>query len=185
MGVNPSSQMYPAPQSAGSSSPLMYGGGFPPTSKNGPGSPSSAYASGFSPTSPYSPYGPDSSSPASTPHYGSSSSHYGAGPQQPPVHYMSRSPPSPYSPASLPAYYGAPYVPPPQFAGDYPASPPRPYPCDVCALSFDRHHDLKRHRTTHAGERPYVCNGGCEKTFTRKDALKRHQLSKECGRLEL
>ncbi|KAJ7701225.1 hypothetical protein B0H17DRAFT_897782, partial [Mycena rosella] len=51
----------------------------------------------------------------------------------------------------------------------------RPYPCDICALSFDRHHDLKRHKDTHVGERPYVCNGGCEKTFTRKDALKRHQ----------
>ncbi|GJJ06354.1 hypothetical protein Clacol_000545 [Clathrus columnatus] len=28
----------------------------------------------------------------------------------------------------------------------YPASPTRPYPCDMCALSFDRSHDLKRHR---------------------------------------
>ncbi|KAJ7119910.1 hypothetical protein C8R43DRAFT_843147, partial [Mycena crocata] len=58
----------------------------------------------------------------------------------------------------------------------FPASPARPYPCDICSLSFDRHHDLKRHRGTHAGERPYLCNGGCEKTFTRKDALKRHQV---------
>ncbi|KAJ7275734.1 hypothetical protein C8J57DRAFT_1311554, partial [Mycena rebaudengoi] len=46
----------------------------------------------------------------------------------------------------------------------------------MCVLSFDRHHDLKRHRETHAGERPYLCNGGCGKTFTRKDALKRHQV---------
>lgn len=28
----------------------------------------------------------------------------------------------------------------------YPASPTRPYPCDMCPLSFDRSHDLKRHR---------------------------------------
>ncbi|KAI0062903.1 hypothetical protein BV25DRAFT_1824948 [Artomyces pyxidatus] len=36
----------------------------------------------------------------------------------------------------------------------YPASPQRPFACDMCAL----------------------CNGPCGKTFTRKDALKRHQV---------
>jgi uncharacterized Zn-finger protein len=81
-------------------------------------------------------------------------------------------------------------------AGQYPASPQRPYACDLCVLSFSRQHDLKRHRDTHsglsrsstptcssanmigfAGEKPYNCDGGCGKNFTRKDALKRHQVS--------
>ncbi|KAH7909044.1 hypothetical protein BJ138DRAFT_1156229 [Hygrophoropsis aurantiaca] len=66
----------------------------------------------------------------------------------------------------------------------YPASPTRPFSCDLCALSFNRQHDLKRHRETHSGEKPFLCNGGCGKTFTRKDALKRHQLVKHCGHEE-
>lgn len=66
-------------------------------------------------------------------------------------------------------------------AVQYPASPTRPFSCDMCALSFNRQHDLKRHRDTHSGEKPFLCNGGCGKTFTRKDALKRHQLVKHCG----
>ncbi|KAF6760140.1 hypothetical protein DFP72DRAFT_776768, partial [Ephemerocybe angulata] len=66
----------------------------------------------------------------------------------------------------------------------YPSSPHRPFACDLCALSFNRQHDLKRHRETHTGEKPFLCNGGCGKTFTRKDALKRHQLVKGCGKVE-
>jgi len=87
----------------------------------------------------------------------------------------------PPPPNSAPLYssqmpYGQPMNP-----GMYPASPNRPFSCDMCALSFNRQHDLKRHRETHSGEKPFLCNGGCGKTFTRKDALKRHQLVKQCG----
>ncbi|TFL02461.1 hypothetical protein BDV98DRAFT_565846 [Pterulicium gracile] len=64
---------------------------------------------------------------------------------------------------------------------NYSPSDNRPYACDLCALTFSRQHDLKRHRDTHSGEKPYECNGGCGKTFTRKDALKRHQIVKNCG----
>lgn len=74
-------------------------------------------------------------------------------------------------------YYGRgdPVYTQPQYPAQYPASPSRPFSCDLCALSFNRQHDLKRHRETHSGEKPFLCNGGCGKTFTRKDALKRHQ----------
>lgn len=81
--------------------------------------------------------------------------------------------PSPSSSAGH--YYGHPHQ--SMLDAQVPASPQRPFPCDLCALSFNRQHDLKRHKETHSGERPFLCNGGCGKTFTRKDALKRHQVS--------
>jgi len=88
------------------------------------------------------------------------------------------SPPISYTTPPQPQY---PEIPIPQTIGissDHPSSPVRPFACDLCSLSFNRQHDLKRHRETHTGEKPFLCNGGCGKTFTRKDALKRHQVSK-------
>lgn len=82
------------------------------------------------------------------------------------MQYQSSPSPPPMSPEGL-------------IQAQYPASPLRPFACDMCALSFNRQHDLKRHRETHSGEKPFLCNGGCGKTFTRKDALKRHQVSIE------
>lgn len=112
-------------------------------------------------------------------------------PQQysPPGHTRNKfySQPQPYvtQPESPTQYGGSP----PQYPTQIPlspasttapylsGSPSRPFLCDLCTLSFNRQHDLKRHRETHTGEKPYFCNGGCGKTFTRKDALKRHQVS--------
>ena len=91
------------------------------------------------------------------------------------------SPEPPQRPQTSQMQYGhtsAQYVPQSPIEGSmqYPASPPRPFACDMCALSFNRQHDLKRHRDTHSGDKPFLCEF-CGKTFTRKDALKRHQVS--------
>lgn len=51
----------------------------------------------------------------------------------------------------------------------------RPFRCDQCPQSFNRNHDLKRHKRIHLAVKPFPC-GHCEKSFSRKDALKvRHQ----------
>lgn len=94
-----------------------------------------------------------------------------------PYGYTSASPPhSPSMPSHPSMYPSHPAYAQQTSMSQYPASPQRPFSCDMCALSFNRQHDLKRHRDTHTGEKPFVCNGGCGKTFTRKDALKRHQV---------
>ncbi|KAF2666162.1 hypothetical protein BT63DRAFT_416569 [Microthyrium microscopicum] len=56
----------------------------------------------------------------------------------------------------------------------------RPFKCDQCPQSFNRNHDLKRHKRIHLAVKPFPC-GYCEKSFSRKDALKRHMLVKGCG----
>ena len=55
-----------------------------------------------------------------------------------------------------------------------PQQPPhneRPFKCDQCPQSFNRNHDLKRHKRIHLAVKPFPC-GYCEKSFSRKDALK-------------
>ena len=47
----------------------------------------------------------------------------------------------------------------------------RPFKCDQCPQSFNRNHDLKRHKRIHLAVKPFPC-GFCEKSFSRKDALK-------------
>ncbi|KAJ9611985.1 hypothetical protein H2200_003580 [Cladophialophora chaetospira] len=64
-----------------------------------------------------------------------------------------------------------------------PQQPPthdRPFKCDQCPQSFNRNHDLKRHKRIHLAVKPFPCNH-CDKSFSRKDALKRHILVKGCG----
>jgi hypothetical protein len=58
------------------------------------------------------------------------------------------------------------------------ANQPRPHVCELCGLAFVRGHDLKRHKDTHTNSKPHVCE--CGKSFSRKDALKRHVYLKSC-----
>ncbi|BFZ64200.1 hypothetical protein YB2330_005339 [Saitoella coloradoensis] len=55
----------------------------------------------------------------------------------------------------------------------------RPFKCDECPQSFNRNHDLKRHKRIHLAVKPFPCPS-CDKSFSRKDALKRHILVKGC-----
>ncbi|KAF1916915.1 hypothetical protein BDU57DRAFT_249628 [Ampelomyces quisqualis] len=63
-----------------------------------------------------------------------------------------------------------------------PAANDRPFKCDQCPQSFNRNHDLKRHKRIHLAVKPFPCNH-CDKSFSRKDALKRHILVKGCGKV--
>lgn len=67
------------------------------------------------------------------------------------------------------------------------------YKCDECEKEFPRQSDCKRHKETHAWEKKFVCGGslsngqswGCQKSYARKDTLKKHHESKagrECIR---
>ena len=47
----------------------------------------------------------------------------------------------------------------------------RPFRCDLCPQSFNRNHDLKRHKRIHLAVKPFPC-AHCDKSFSRKDALK-------------
>ncbi|KAI8956829.1 hypothetical protein F5Y11DRAFT_361361 [Daldinia sp. FL1419] len=66
------------------------------------------------------------------------------------------------------------------YPSSHPISQDRPFKCDECPQSFNRNHDLKRHKRIHLAIKPFPCTF-CEKSFSRKDALKRHRLVKGCG----
>ncbi|KAL6705496.1 hypothetical protein ACN47E_006612 [Coniothyrium glycines] len=76
--------------------------------------------------------------------------------------------------AAMPHFLGHPQHQPP-------AANDRPFKCDQCPQSFNRNHDLKRHKRIHLAVKPFPC-AHCDKSFSRKDALKRHILVKGCGK---
>ncbi|KAG9309319.1 hypothetical protein JVU11DRAFT_10807 [Chiua virens] len=51
----------------------------------------------------------------------------------------------------------------------------RPFRCVLCPASFVRNHDLKRHAKLHE-KKAWQC-AGCDKMFSRRDAIKRHKNS--------
>lgn len=62
---------------------------------------------------------------------------------------------------------------PPPHRSHYRRSPAneRPFKCDQCPQSFNRNHDLKRHKSIHLPVKPHWCVY-CNRKFSRKDALR-------------
>lgn len=67
----------------------------------------------------------------------------------------------------------------------------RPHACSVCHKDFARVGDLRRHTSTHTGEKRFVCSGtlrngskwGCGRSFARADTLRKHhesRVGREC-----
>lgn len=57
----------------------------------------------------------------------------------------------------------------------------KPFKCKLCAQTFSRSHDLKRHYYIHSTQKPYPCPR-CNKGFARRDALRRHQKAVDDGK---
>lgn len=53
--------------------------------------------------------------------------------------------------------------------------------CDVCGLTSEYFHSMKRHMTTHTDWKPFRCNI-CNKCFYRKDSLQNHWRTRHLGR---
>ncbi|KXS12812.1 hypothetical protein M427DRAFT_101034 [Gonapodya prolifera JEL478] len=57
------------------------------------------------------------------------------------------------------------------------------YPCEQCDLKFSRKHDVVRHQSVHSGAKPHQCPHGCERAFSREDALNRHIKAKHADKI--
>ncbi|POS85805.1 hypothetical protein EPUL_002677, partial [Erysiphe pulchra] len=54
----------------------------------------------------------------------------------------------------------------------------KPHMCERCGKPFSDSSSLARHRRIHSGKRPYKCPyADCQKTFTRRTTLTRHQIN--------
>lgn len=74
----------------------------------------------------------------------------------------------------MPLHYGQQQLSGPMYghhSGQQQVQNDRPFKCDQCPQSFNRNHDLKRHKRIHLAVKPFPCVH-CEKSFSRKDALK-------------
>lgn len=144
------------------------GSNFPPPPPLA-GTPNNAYQQSFAPPRPYQPYGMPSMGMMSAPPPGGMPAYpfnSGAAAAQHMQRYHDQN--GYPHPASM---LGAPPL----------AHTDRPFKCDQCPQSFNRNHDLKRHKRIHLAVKPFPCNW-CDKSFSRKDALKRHILVKGCGK---
>lgn len=72
--------------------------------------------------------------------------------------------------ASMQHMYGG-HPPPPGHGPPGTTNESRPFRCEQCSQSFNRNHDLKRHKRIHLSVKPFNCSH-CKKAFSRKDALK-------------
>lgn len=48
--------------------------------------------------------------------------------------------------------------------------------CEVCDKTFSTRTNLTRHKITHEGRKPYICNV-CGNSFTQNGSLKSHMVS--------
>jgi len=55
-----------------------------------------------------------------------------------------------------------------------------PFQCEFCPSAFSRKHDLKRHIKIHTGNTPAHKCKQCGKSYTRLEALTKHEAAKEC-----